>query len=681
MEPLVSVVIPCYNVEKTILRALNSIDKCCYPNLEIIVVNDGSTDATGKIIDEVIKIDKRIKLVNQNNAGVSVARNVGVANASSNYVAFLDADDIYFNNCIADRMKIFSEEDTDDLLGVYCPAFLLDEHLQIILNRPLFDHNTAYDRLYFSTTSSCVFNPSSVIVKKSKFIKSGGFESRLVAGEDFDLWHKMMRMGGYFRKVNSCFIGWVQHQASTTHSNVGKHYEQCKIVVKKIFSSENSDCFRNGYPEGFGYYTNLEAQSNRALASALSAVILGDIDTAIKISNDINKSYLDKLHIDEFMSVLKFNFIKMTCTPESEWPIPSWRNIKLYVFEYIQKLKRLPCVRGSNKIDLIIDSIIEFDDLVSHNDGTILLKDLQQEDFGNDKIELLTTELINENKKLVEYIYQKSNQFKIGLGWHYILDLIWIIKNVLLLPQKALILDAGAGNGLLQFLLSDLGYTVISADFAPRTPPVMVKHTHRVIEVTTGHTYENEYIKHLEAEFKISSSGHGLKIADRDSFETLLDSNPPGTIYYYRTDISNLELIKDCKVDAVVSLSALEHNNHDVFCAAVNELCRVVRPDRNLYVTVSATDKDDDLYHQPSKGWCYSARSLKSLFNLNCPVPNFNNYPAVIGELKDNIFMKSRLSSFYFQSGNNGMPWGVWNPQYCPVGVIKKKTNYAKKRN
>jgi glycosyltransferase involved in cell wall biosynthesis len=679
MEPLVSVVIPCYNADKTILRALNSVDKCCYSNLEIIVVNDGSTDATGKIIDEVLKIDNRVKLINQDNAGVSVARNVGVENASANYVAFLDADDIYLKNCISERMKIFLEEDTDDLLGVYCPALLLDENLRIILNAPLFDHNTAYDRIYFTTTSSAVFNPSSVIVKKSKFFASGGFETQLVAGEDFDLWHKMMRMGGYFRKVNNCFIGWVQHNSSTTHRNIEKHYEQCKIVVEKIFSADNSVRFRNGYPEGFGYYMNLEAQSKRALASALSAVILGDVDKAIKLSNNINKSYFEKLHIDELMSMLKFSFIKTTCQSESEWPIPSWKNIKLKVFEYIKKLKMLPCAEGSNKIDLIINSIIEFDDLVSHNDGTILLKDMQQEDFGDDKIELLTTELINENKELVEFIYQKSNEYKIGLGWHYILDLIWIIKKVLLLPQKALILDAGAGNGLLQFILSDLGYTVISADFAPRTPPVMVKHNHRIIEVTTGHNYENEYIKHLEAEFNTKSLDDEFKITNKDSFEALIDGNPPGTICYYKTDISKLEILKDCKVDAVVSLSALEHNAHDVFRAAVKELCRVVKFDRNLYVTVSATDRDHDLYHQPSKGWCYTAQSLGTLFDLNCPVQNFSEYQSVIDKLRDNIFMKSRLASFYYKSGNNGMPWGVWNPQYCPVGVSKKKYDYIKK--
>lgn len=676
MEPLVSVVIPCYNAAKTILRALNSIDKCCYSNLEIIAVNDGSTDGTGKLIDEVTKVDNRLKVIHQNNSGVAVARNIGVANASSNYIAFLDADDIYLQNCISERMKIFLEEDSEDLLGVYCPAILLNENLQIIFSTQLFDHNAAYDRLYFSTTSSSVFNPSSVIVKKNKFLESGGFDSRLCPGEDYDLWHKMMRLGGYFRKVNSCYIGWVQHKASTTHGNVLKHYQQCKKVVDKIFSPDLSDSFKNGYPESMGHYMHQEALSKRALSSALIAVIIGNIDEAVEISYDINSCYFNKLHIDEFMNVLKFNTIRITCQPESEWPIPAWGKIKYNVFAYLQRLKYLPFNKNSNKIDLIIDSVIDFDDLVSHNDGSIRLSDLAQGTLLNERIELLSPELLEKHPDLVELIYKKSIELQVGLGWHYVLDLVWIINSIRKMPKGSVILDAGAGNGILQFILSDMGYTVISADFANRTIPKSCASRYNIMLAGSGSGHDNDYIRHLNKEFYgHNNSGYtSNQVSFINNISDMIHTVDSGTILYYMTDICNMSLIKDGSIDCVVSVSALEHNAHETVQNAVNELRRVLKPGQPMYITVSADDTKD-WFHEQSKGWCYSEQTLIKLFGINPTHSNYSDFLRIFRLLRECKHLQENLSPSYYRSENNGMPWGVWDPKYMPVGLIVVNEN------
>lgn len=90
---LVTIIIPVYNVEDYITKCIESIINQTYQNLEIICVNDGSTDNSGKICDIYALNDKRIKVIHKNNGGVSSARNVGLINASGEYIGFVDPDD------------------------------------------------------------------------------------------------------------------------------------------------------------------------------------------------------------------------------------------------------------------------------------------------------------------------------------------------------------------------------------------------------------------------------------------------------------------------------------------------------------------------------------------------------------------------------------------------------------
>ena len=89
----VSIIVPIYNTAKYLPKCLTSITKPTHHNLEIILVDDGSTDESGKIADEYAKKDKRIKVIHQKNAGQSTARNTGLEKASGNYISFIDADD------------------------------------------------------------------------------------------------------------------------------------------------------------------------------------------------------------------------------------------------------------------------------------------------------------------------------------------------------------------------------------------------------------------------------------------------------------------------------------------------------------------------------------------------------------------------------------------------------------
>lgn len=111
-EPKVSIVVPIYNTEKYLKACLDSITSQTYKNLEIILVNDGATDDSGKIADKYAKKDPRITVIHQKNQGQSTARNNGIKKATGNYISFIDADDKIKPTYIADLLAPFSDANT-----------------------------------------------------------------------------------------------------------------------------------------------------------------------------------------------------------------------------------------------------------------------------------------------------------------------------------------------------------------------------------------------------------------------------------------------------------------------------------------------------------------------------------------------------------------------------------------
>lgn len=108
-----SVIIPAYNAEKTISRCLQSITASSYEAIEVIVVNDGSTDSTAEMVEEFIKSDKRVMLFSQSNAGPSTARNNGMEYVSGDVITFVDSDDYVEPDYFDELSSAFSESNAD----------------------------------------------------------------------------------------------------------------------------------------------------------------------------------------------------------------------------------------------------------------------------------------------------------------------------------------------------------------------------------------------------------------------------------------------------------------------------------------------------------------------------------------------------------------------------------------
>lgn len=117
---LISVIVPVYNVESYVAECIESIQNQTYMNLEIILVNDGSTDASGDICDKYAAYDERIQVIHKENAGVSAARNTGIESANGDYIGFVDSDDYIAPTMYEDMLKLMVEHDLDI---IECTAF------------------------------------------------------------------------------------------------------------------------------------------------------------------------------------------------------------------------------------------------------------------------------------------------------------------------------------------------------------------------------------------------------------------------------------------------------------------------------------------------------------------------------------------------------------------------------
>lgn len=131
-EPLISVIVPVYNVEKYLSKCIKSIKLQTYNNLEIILVNDGSEDRSQLICESFCKIDNRIKLLNKKNGGLSDARNVGIKVSTGQYLTFIDSDDYISNDYIEYLYRMLKDNNADVSI---CNCYFVTEKGMIVSNK------------------------------------------------------------------------------------------------------------------------------------------------------------------------------------------------------------------------------------------------------------------------------------------------------------------------------------------------------------------------------------------------------------------------------------------------------------------------------------------------------------------------------------------------------------------
>lgn len=159
MERKVSLILPVYNVEKYLVECLESICEQTYRNLEIIIVNDGSTDRSGMICEKYQKKDARIQYIKRKNGGLSAARNLGLKYATGEYVVFVDSDDFIKSSMVSSLVKVMDLEHTDIVCCNYdvCneQSEVIKTHKIHIKSMQLFTRQEAINVLFYEKFFQC----------------------------------------------------------------------------------------------------------------------------------------------------------------------------------------------------------------------------------------------------------------------------------------------------------------------------------------------------------------------------------------------------------------------------------------------------------------------------------------------------------------------------------------------
>lgn len=192
-QPLVSIVIPMYNAQDWIVGLLESILRQTYRNIEIILVNDGSTDASAEVVSRFSKRDFGIDLrvILQENSGVSEARNEGVRQSSGELLAFVDSDDIWMAEKIERQVQQIVEQNASAVSCSY--AIFRDSDLQVLdVVHPIWSREGVRDWLLFRSYGGLL--SSTLLLKKEAFYRAGPFRTDLSLSADIEFAWRLLKV-------------------------------------------------------------------------------------------------------------------------------------------------------------------------------------------------------------------------------------------------------------------------------------------------------------------------------------------------------------------------------------------------------------------------------------------------------------------------------------------------------
>jgi glycosyltransferase involved in cell wall biosynthesis len=247
-QPLVSVIVPAYNAQAYIHRALESAQSQTYANLEIIVVDDGSTDNTRSIVQEMAQQDSRIKLLQQANAGVAAARNLAIEYSTGQYVAPLDADDLWFPEKIEKQVRRM-EEGGPAVGLVYTSSVHIDENTEAVVGAdPLWcvEGRVFQAMIYTNFTG----NASVPLIRRSYLQEVGCYDPQLRAqgGQGCEDWDVLLRIAERyeFRAVPEYLVRYraVTGSMSRNSAAMGKSYELVMGRIRKRHPEVPNEVFR-----------------------------------------------------------------------------------------------------------------------------------------------------------------------------------------------------------------------------------------------------------------------------------------------------------------------------------------------------------------------------------------------------------------------------------------------------
>ncbi len=259
-DNLVSVIIPVYNAEEYVRDAVESICRQTYPNLEIIIIDDGSTDKSLEILRSIQ--DPRIKLVSRENKGLIATLNEGVTLSSGQYIARMDADDICYPERIFEQIEFYNKNPSIGVLftGIEC----IDSKGNVFKkNFKSRYHKVDPTELLFGCP---VCHPTAIFNMKALAKEDIVYDSNFKNTEDYELWTRLISRFevGVLGKV--LFKYRVHEKSITSSSNSFQRKKAVEALAKNLISAK----FKNNKDKFFIVYNN--HQGNHALSQTVYAI-------------------------------------------------------------------------------------------------------------------------------------------------------------------------------------------------------------------------------------------------------------------------------------------------------------------------------------------------------------------------------------------------------------------------
>ncbi|HFI0166169.1 TPA: glycosyltransferase family 2 protein [Streptococcus suis] len=241
-KPLISIIVPVYNVETYLDQCIHSVLNQTYSNWELLLINDGSTDSSGTICDDYAKGDERIRVIHKNNGGLSDARNAGIDNCTGEYITFLDSDDGIREDFLETCLTTAIQHDVDIVIGHF---FIWDENQQTFY---YFVEQSQKDTIEFISAQEALnrqvvwknFNTAPFVIACGKVFKATLFNTiRFPKGKVFEdeyTIHKTLLESNTIALINKEFYMYRRHGNSimTSHFSISKAMNLIEALEERI---------------------------------------------------------------------------------------------------------------------------------------------------------------------------------------------------------------------------------------------------------------------------------------------------------------------------------------------------------------------------------------------------------------------------------------------------------------
>ena len=233
---LVSVIIPYYKKRNFVKETIVSVINQSYDYLEILIIYDDTNQNDLEFLQEISKLDNRIKIINNNKRlGAGPSRNRGIDQSNGKYIAFIDADDTWVSDKLSDQISFMKKNNFQISHTSY---FIMDEKKKIIGQRKARDLSSVKEVL-----KSCDIGLSTVIIEKEVIIKTGAKFPQLITKEDFVFWLTLLKKNYKFYAIDRNLTNWRDSKNSLSSSTIQKLFDGFKVynyymnfnIIKSIY--------------------------------------------------------------------------------------------------------------------------------------------------------------------------------------------------------------------------------------------------------------------------------------------------------------------------------------------------------------------------------------------------------------------------------------------------------------